>query len=79
MTTSLFEEKPRWAGGPAICLAENLPAFDTQAELEEFLKRNGPSCKVHRIWQCAVCGCWHAETSAPDPTGSSSGTGRGSK
>jgi hypothetical protein len=69
----------RWPGGPKICPAENLPAFQTAAGLDGFLKANSPSCKVVSKWQCATCGHWHAYTIAPDPAGGSSGTGRSSK
>jgi hypothetical protein len=75
----LFEPKLRWPGAPLICLATNLPALPSREALERFLKINGPSCPVHHIGKCGVCGLWHAETSAPDPTGSSNGSGRSTK
>lgn len=71
--------KPRWPGGPKICPAANLPAFETMAGWRAFHAKNGPSCKVIREWICDHCGHWHAETTAPDPTGGSSGQGRSSK
>lgn len=71
--------KPRWPGGPKICPLANLPAFTTSDALRSFLKNNGPSCKVVLEWECTGCGHWHAETSAPDPAGASSGNGRSGK
>ena len=77
--TCLIFDHPRWPGGPLICPIENLPAFDTRATLDHFHKTNGPSCKVIRTWQCDHCHHWHMETTAPDPAGGSSGTGRSTK
>lgn len=74
-----LEAKPRWPGGPLVCEVANLPAFETQDELNKFHLANGPSCKVIRQWQCEHCEGWHHETTAPDPAGGSSGTGRSSK
>jgi len=76
---ALFEKKPRWPGAPPICIAVNLPALDTLADLNSFLKKNGPACKVEQTWQCETCKKWHAKTQPPDPAGSSSGVGRSSK
>lgn len=76
---NLFEEKPRWPGAPPICIAANLPAFPSKSDLDAFLRRNGPSCKVVRAGVCGACNHWHAETIAPDPAGGSSGNGRSSK
>ncbi len=70
---------PRWKGGPDICISENLPAFETVQQMQAFNAANAPSCKVVRFWRCEVCDHYHEETKAPDPTGGSSGTGRGSK
>ena len=70
---------PRWPGGPPMCAKVNLPAFETEALLLAFLMRNGPRCSVEEIYQCPFCDLWHANTTAPDPTGSSSGTGRSHK
>lgn len=72
-------QKSRWPSGPKQCATANLPAFETPGALDDFLKKNSPSCKVIRKYQCAHCGHWHADTIAPDPAGGSSGTGRGSK
>lgn len=75
--TALFE-LPRWQNGPHICRAANLPAFETRGELDAFLKKYAPSCKVIDAFQCEVCKMFHARTLAPDPAGGSSGTGRSS-
>jgi len=77
--SALFEPKPRWPGGPRQCVAANLPAFDTRAELSAFKKANGPSCFVLAVWKCEACGCYHAKTAAPDPSGHTSGTTRTAK
>lgn len=77
MSTEL--DPPRWPGGPGICVSHNLPALATLNDIMAFHAKNGPSCKVNLVWKCETCGFWHAETSAPDPAGGSSGTGRSSK
>ncbi len=58
---ALFEP-PRWRNGPKICIAANLPAFDTEAELKKFFD-DAPRVKVKSEYQCEVCKCWHAKTS----------------
>jgi hypothetical protein len=78
-TTQLFEAKPRWPGAPPICLHANLPAFETFDAWKDFYERNAPGCKVERTWLCDVCHHYHGWSIAPDPSGSSSGTGRSSK
>lgn len=78
MSTKRVMEPPRWKGGPPMCKRENLPALPSQAELDAFLKKNGPSCKVKKTFRCAACGHWHAIIVAPDPSGGSSGSGRSS-
>lgn len=75
----IFEPTPRWPGGPPHCHAANLPAFPTEKALDAFLKKNSPSCHVIWKWLCNKCQHWHARTSAPDPAGQSSGTGRSQK
>lgn len=75
----LFETKPRWLGAPKICIAANLPAFDSPADWEKFHAANSPGNSVKRMWQCEACGKWHVWTVACDPSGASSGTGRSSK
>lgn len=79
MDSRVFESMPRWPGAPEMCIKANLPAFVTERALRTFLSANGPSCKVTRIWICASCGRYHAQTIAPDPSGGSSGNGRNAK
>jgi len=74
-----LESKPRGPNIPLVCIATNLPAHPSAKHYNAWHEQFGTSCKVHRVWQCESCGMWHAETSAPDPAGSSSGTGRSSK
>lgn len=58
-------EPPRWPGGPPICKAENLPAFETAGALADFHDRNGPGVNVtKKAWQCQHCGGWHHGTGA---------------
>lgn len=81
-TLSMYDfslDPPRWPNGPQICSVVNLPAFETEAELDKFNAANGPSCKVDRKWLCEHCEGWHCDVTAPDPSGGSSGTGRSSK
>lgn len=77
--SALFEEKSRAKNIPPICLHANLPSHASKADYYAWHERWGPGCKVHKVWECEVCKMWHAETSPPDPAGSSSGTGRSSK
>lgn len=72
----LFESKPRWPGGPRICLAENRPAFGTEAEARAFHEANGPGSRILRLWQCATCGLWHYTYKPRPPAGDSSGSSR---
>src|SRR5205814_8545158 len=74
-TVSKFDP-PRWSKCPPICVKENLPALASEPQLKSFLESNGPRCNVHRVWLCKFCGHWHAKTSAPDPSGPSSGNTR---
>lgn len=71
---------PVWKTGPKVCATTLLPAFETAALLGAFLATNAPGCKVKKIIvNCPSCGMFHAETSAPVPSGGSSGTGRDAK
>ena len=72
-----LSRNPVWKSGPLICSLENLPALPTPEALHEFLRKHGPSCPVIRVWQCGSH--WHAQTSAPDPAGQTSGTTRTQK
>lgn len=56
--TPLFES-PRWKDGPPLCVATNLPAFDSEADLRFFLARYSPRADIERIGKCRVCGKWH--------------------
>ena len=79
MKESPFESKPRWPGAPPICIVANLPSFPTTAAYQDWHERNGPGCKVLRVWLCDACKHYQADTVAPSPAGDSSGTGRHSK
>lgn len=57
-----FEPVLRWAQAPPICIAENLPAFNSRADLHKFLDRYAPRATVKRIWQCSSCHLIHAST-----------------
>jgi hypothetical protein len=70
---------PVWPTGPMICSKAHLPAFTTYAGMMDYLRANGPSCRISRSWECPHCGCWHAQTHAHDPSGNSSGTTRHGK
>lgn len=70
---------PVWPSCPFICQKAWLPSLKTLPALLAFLSKNGPRCEVTRVWQCADCGDWHAETTGPDPSGSTSGTTRHQK
>lgn len=71
---NLFE-KPRWPGGPHLCLATNLPAFET-VESAKALTRTVDGDSLKSSWTCSVCGMIHAEYTIRSPAGSSSGAGR---
>lgn len=55
-------DPPRWPGGPEICVATNLPAFETEKVLKGWMELNAPECKIERTGKCGECGMWHAET-----------------
>lgn len=76
--SELFDP-PRWPGGPHICIKENLPAFATKELLFKELERFSPGVHIDRIGKCSVCGEWHAATTAREPGGNSSGSGRYNK
>jgi hypothetical protein len=79
MSKELFIYNPVWPECPPICKSTHLPAFNTMKELDEFLNKNGPSCPVIKKFQCNRCDSWHAQTSAADPAGQTSGTTRSGK
>lgn len=72
-------EAPRWPGGPRICSASNLPAFDSEAACLVFHEANAPGTHTGKPYQCARCGLWHYESTARGPAGESSGQSRYSK
>lgn len=53
----VFEARTRFAGCPLVCLATNLPGFDTEAEAERWRGRWGHG-SLRRQWRCE-CGKWH--------------------
>lgn len=67
-------EAPRWPGGPKICVASNLPAFESRKAMKAFQFDN--LSNVTREWECDDCGCFHYEAKARAPAGSSSGNER---
>lgn len=67
-------DPPRFRNGPAMCPSQNLPAFESRAEAEQYLNRHLPGCKVTRIGKCDQCGHWHFEAEARGPSGSDNGT-----
>lgn len=74
MNTDLFDP-PRWPGGPKICKAENLPAFQTVKEMAAF-HDSLPGVKTLTVKLCPVCDCYHAYTKPRSPSGDSSGSSR---
>jgi hypothetical protein len=62
MKTDLFENVPRFAGAPPICLEENLPSFDSEKHIEEFRKKNALSSDIAKRWKCKFCGKLHYVT-----------------
>lgn len=72
-------ESPRWPKGPFICRMANLPALKTEKELFAFHAANGPRCEIIEVYLCPFCDHLHMTTSAPDPSGSTSGNTRRQK
>lgn len=54
--------KPNWPGGPTLCRAEGLPAFEDNSAMRAFIKRNCPSVRVSHTWRCTFCGHFHFES-----------------
>jgi hypothetical protein len=75
---SVLIKNPVWPA-ISICPVAWLPAFASEKEMKDFHEANSPRCTVVRRWKCDYCGCWHEETIAPDPAGTTSGTTRSSK
>ena len=61
-------EAARWPGGPPICSAENLPAFQDAKEADAYHSRWAYGTRVVRMWQCKKCGLWHYEALATCPS-----------
>ncbi len=74
MKSELFEPA-RWTNGPKICLAVNLPAFDT-VEQAKALTRTMEGDSLRESWTCSVCGMIHASYKFRSPAGESSGNPR---
>lgn len=72
-------EPPRFRGAPPQCVKANLPSFESETALREWMEKNSPRCLIRYVWQCESCGGFHADVGAPDPAGDSSGTGRSKK
>ena len=64
----VFELHPRWPGAPAICTAENLPAFKDEASLRAYHDRYCYGTSLKKTWKCNQCGMWHFHGQAPSPT-----------
>jgi hypothetical protein len=65
----LFEDKPRWPGAPMVCLAANLPAFETRKAAMAYMEKYCPRMPV-ALKECDACGCFHNQ---PKPTPKVSG------
>lgn len=78
-------DPPAWPGGPELCDMEGLPFFETQEALlaaHNAPRKTNPVYEgqpLRRVWRCRFCGGWHSEYAYRDPSGASSGTGRGQK
>lgn len=53
----IFELKLRWPGAPKICTFANLPAFETQKEMDKFHGQFHTT--IRHKWKCDACNCWH--------------------
>ena len=73
--TTIFEPGSRGLGIGPICLYENLPSFQTEADAAAWNVRCG-GASVTEKWLCTVCNHWHYLASPVPPSGASSGTGR---
>jgi len=66
-------DAPRWPGGPAICKATNLPAFETVKDAKAFVDMF-PGYIVESFLECEACGGIHVHGHDRGPSGGSSGT-----
>ncbi|MDE2098708.1 MAG: hypothetical protein KGL39_15750 [Patescibacteria group bacterium] len=76
MSEPIFEPTPRWADGPRICTYENLPAFATEADLNDFKAASCPAATLIEKWMCRRCYCWHFIAAPPVPAGATTGCAR---
>ena len=68
-------DPPRWRNGPRICIAANLPAFDT-LEAAKAMTRTLEGDSLRESWTCSACGKIHAAYKFRSPAGDSSGNPR---
>lgn len=66
-------DPPRWPGGPRMCPAANLPAFEDERERG---RHETPGSKVLLKFRCRGCGLLHYYAGGHDPAGHSSGSTR---
>ena len=55
-------DPPRWASGPPICIATNLPAFETAAAADA-ITRTVEGGRLKETWECSACHMLHASYS----------------
>lgn len=65
--------RPNFIGGPMMCSATDLPAFENQAALSGYFDKL-PAVTVDRAYVCSFCQGWHAVTHLRPPSGATSGT-----
>lgn len=53
-------DPPRWPGGPFICIAANLPSFETVAAAKK-VSVTMAGDNLAATWTCQACGLLHAE------------------
>lgn len=75
---SAFEPKPRFRDAPPLCIAANLPSFESIDQANAWWRSwsGEPPQRVKRVWRCEHCLGVHVWTRARGPSGSSSGTER---
>lgn len=77
---ALFEPKARFKGCPPVCLKANLPSFKDAKHISDWRKQfGGAPDHIKEQWLCEACGHLHYLTIPRDPSGDSSGTGRGKR
>lgn len=70
---------PCWPSSPPVCERAHLLAFSSIKEAYAWHERNSPRCSMETPFECPWCNQFHYQSTAPDPAGNSSGTGRHSK